>query len=106
MRACLCALVVLGACQTTQPAAPVAAPAPAPAAAQAPAPVPPALPTPAQTRVERLAADTPRTTVTGNRFVAPGGWGISVRGAATILEPPEPAAHIALVDVQAKTADE
>src|SRR5207244_3773762 len=72
----------------------------------APEPGPAVAPVPAQPRVERLAADTPRTTVSGNRFVVPGGWGISVRGAATILEPPEPAAHIALIDVQANSSDE
>src|SRR5262249_35136999 len=101
MRASLSLLVVIAACETAQPpppAAPKAASEPAPqaqaAGASAPAP-----------KVERLAADTPRTTVSGNRFVAPGGWGISVRGPATILEPPEPDAHIALVDVQGKDAD-
>jgi CubicO group peptidase (beta-lactamase class C family) len=54
---------------------------------------------------EVLAADTPRTTVEGNKFVAPAGWRIEVRGPATILTPPEGDSHIALVDVQAKDAD-
>ena len=54
---------------------------------------------------ETLSADTPRTTVAGNTFIAPGGWSIEVRGPATILEPPEGGSHIALVDVQAKDAD-
>ncbi len=54
---------------------------------------------------ERLAADTARTTVLGNRFIAPGGWWLVVRGAATILTPPEPDSHLVLVDVRAKDAD-
>jgi CubicO group peptidase (beta-lactamase class C family) len=54
---------------------------------------------------EVLSADTPRTTVEGNKFTAPAGWRIEVRGPATILEPPEGNSHIALVDVDAKDAD-
>ena len=52
-----------------------------------------------------LTADTPKTTVTGNTFIAPAGWSISVRGPATILEAPEGGSYIALVDVTAKDAD-
>src|SRR5690348_17716618 len=48
---------------------------------------------------ERLSADTPKTTVEGNTFIAPGGWGFVVRGPATILEAPEGDSHLALVDV-------
>jgi CubicO group peptidase (beta-lactamase class C family) len=59
----------------------------------------------AATASETLAADTPRTTVTGNRFIAPAGWSIEVRGPATILTAPEGGSHIALVDVAAKDAD-
>jgi CubicO group peptidase (beta-lactamase class C family) len=54
---------------------------------------------------ETLAADSVRTTVKGNRFTAPAGWRISVRGPATILEPPEGNSHITLVDVSAPNAD-
>ena len=54
---------------------------------------------------EVLAADVPRTTVEGNKFVAPAGWRIEVRGRATILSAPEGNSHIALVDVHAKDAD-
>src|SRR5262245_12080777 len=54
---------------------------------------------------ETLAADTARTTVKGNRFTAPVGWRISVRGPATILQAPEGNSHIALVDVSAPNAD-
>jgi CubicO group peptidase (beta-lactamase class C family) len=54
---------------------------------------------------EALAADTPRTTVAGNTFLAPAGWRIAVRGPATILEPPEGGSHIVLVDVKATDAD-
>lgn len=61
--------------------------------------------TPAASASEVLAADTPRTTVEGNRFIAPAGWRIEVRGPATILQPPEGNSRIALVDVPAKDAD-
>ncbi len=55
---------------------------------------------------ERLAADTPKTTVLGNPFVAPKDWSISVKGPATILEAPEADSWIALVDVPAKDHEE
>jgi CubicO group peptidase (beta-lactamase class C family) len=54
---------------------------------------------------EVLRADTPRTTGRGTTFVAPKDWKIGLRGAATILEPPEAGNEIALVDVDAKDAD-
>ena len=57
------------------------------------------------TRSELLVADSPRTTVLGNKFIAPEGWTISVRGPATILEVPEGGSWIALVDVQATDGD-
>lgn len=55
---------------------------------------------------ERLTADTPKATVLGTTFIAPIGWSIRVKGPATILEAPEGDSWIALVDVQASTADE
>lgn len=61
--------------------------------------------TQASVTAQVLSADTPRTTVAGNKFIAPAGWRIEVRGPATILTPPEDGSHIALVDVQAKDAD-
>jgi CubicO group peptidase (beta-lactamase class C family) len=54
---------------------------------------------------EVLAADTPKTTVEGNNFIAPAGWKFEVRGPATILEAPEGDSRIALVDVHAADAD-
>ena len=54
---------------------------------------------------EHLTADTPKSTVGGTTFVAPADWNFSVRGIATILEPPEGDSHIALVDVRAPSAD-
>ena len=54
---------------------------------------------------ETFSADTPRTTVRGNKFIAPAGWTIEVRGQATTLAPPEGGSHIALVDVEAKDAE-
>ncbi|HUD64063.1 MAG TPA: serine hydrolase domain-containing protein [Candidatus Sulfotelmatobacter sp.] len=55
---------------------------------------------------ERLSADTPKTTVLGNAFIAPKDWSIRVKGPATILEAPEGDSWVALVDVEAKTQDE
>ncbi len=65
----------------------------------------PAEPSPAPAQgspppAERLAADTPKTTVLGNTFTAPLGWSLSVRGPATIMEAPEGDSWIALVDVK------
>ncbi|HWU86008.1 MAG TPA: serine hydrolase domain-containing protein [Kofleriaceae bacterium] len=78
------------------PSAPAPAGAPSAPAASAPRPA----------AAERFAADTPRTTVAGNRFIAPAEWGISVRGPSTILEAPEGDSWIALVDVKASTAEQ
>ena len=55
---------------------------------------------------ERLSADTPKTTVLGNAFVAPKDWSIRVRSPATILEAPEGDSWIALIDVQGATPEE
>ncbi len=55
---------------------------------------------------EKLSADTPKTTVLGNAFIAPKDWSIRVNGPATILEAPEGDSWVALIDVEAKTPDE
>jgi len=55
---------------------------------------------------ERLSADTPKTTVLGNSFVAPKDWSIRVKGPATILAAPEGDSWVALIDLQAKDQDE
>ena len=57
--------------------------------------------TPAAAAAEPLAADTPKATGLGHTFIAPAGWTVRVRGAATILEAPEGESWIALVDVPA-----
>lgn len=62
-------------------------------------------PTSAPAAKELLAADTPRTTPDGARFVAPGGWSIETRGNAVILTPPEGDSRIALVDVRGTDPD-
>ena len=59
-----------------------------------------------ETASEKLTADTPRTTVLGNTFVAPKDWTIRVKGNATILEAPEGDSWVALVDVQGTSAEE
>ena len=68
-----------------------------PSAIEPAKPPPPA--EPAKPPATPLAADTPQTTVAGNTFIAPAGWTVEVRGPATILAPPEPDNHIAIVDV-------
>ena len=55
---------------------------------------------------EGLSADTPKTTVLGNAFIAPKDWSIRIKGPATILEAPEGDSWVALVDVEGKTQDE
>ncbi len=55
---------------------------------------------------ERVAVDTPKTTVMGNPFIVPKDWTVTVKGPATILEAPEGGSWIALVDVAAKGDDE
>ncbi|MEO7734088.1 MAG: serine hydrolase domain-containing protein, partial [Kofleriaceae bacterium] len=55
--------------------------------------------------VETLARDAPRATAAGSTFIAPAGWTLVVRGAATILEAPERGSWIALVDVPTADAD-
>jgi CubicO group peptidase (beta-lactamase class C family) len=55
---------------------------------------------------EHLTADTPKTTVLGNAFIAPNSWSIRVKGPATILEAPEGNSWVALVDVRAKGPEE
>jgi CubicO group peptidase (beta-lactamase class C family) len=76
------------------------------AAPVAPVPTPAVTPTPTEPTPEMIGADTPKATVAGNTFVAPAGWTMTVKGTATILTPPENDSHIALVDVQAKNADQ
>lgn len=85
--------------------APVLEPRSSPAVAAEPATEAPAEPT-ERSPAERLEADTPRTTVEGNAFIAPAGWSIRVSGPATILEAPEGDSWIALVDVQADDPDD
>ncbi len=68
---------------------------------------PPESPHEAPTSSETLAADTPKTTTAGNRFIAPMGWTMTVRGSATILEAPEGGSWVAIVDLSApKSPDE
>ena len=84
------AALLLAACASAAP--PVAATPATPPPASTPAPPPP----PA---AERLAADTPSTTATGNTFVAPAGWSLARRNGAVVLEAPEGGSFLAIVDV-------
>jgi len=100
MRRLLTVTLVLSSACSSQPR--TSDPAPAqPTRAVTPPPGPPSSSLPPET----LEADTPRTTVAGNAFIAPAGWSVRVDGPATILAPPEGDSHIALVDVEAKDAD-
>jgi len=62
--------------------------------------------TAASSSSRRLVEDTPYETVAGNSFIAPSGWSVRVRGPATILEAPEGDSWLALVDVEANTAEQ
>jgi CubicO group peptidase (beta-lactamase class C family) len=88
-------VAIFAACASSVPTLPAAS-SPSALAAAAPRFAPAA---------ERLAADTPRTTVEGATFIAPAAWAVAVRGPATILEAPEGDSRIALVDVHAADAD-
>ena len=52
-----------------------------------------------------LSADSPRTTVAGNTFIAPAGWRVEVKGQMTLLTPPEGDSHIALIDLKASDSE-
>jgi CubicO group peptidase (beta-lactamase class C family) len=95
-------LACLG-CRTTTPASVSSSPNPDVAPARAPTAT--ATPSASAAPGERLTRDTPKTTTAGNGFIAPAGWSISARGPVTLLEPPEGNSHIALVDVNATSAD-
>lgn len=89
-----------------QPAPITPSPAEPPASAAA-GPEPSAAPnTPEPAPAETLTADTPKTTAAGNTFIAPAGWKLQTRGPVTLLEPPEGDSHIAIVDLEAKDADD
>ncbi|MDQ3299289.1 MAG: beta-lactamase family protein [Myxococcota bacterium] len=106
MRALACAALLIACSSPPAPSPPridePRPPAPTQPVAQ-PAQQPPTATVPIK---ETLAADTPRTTVAGNTFIAPAGWRLWVQGPATILEAPEGDSRIALVDVRAKNSDQ
>ena len=54
---------------------------------------------------ESLSTDTATMTVAGNPFTAAADWVVSVKGAATIIAPPEGGSHIVLVDIEANDAE-
>jgi hypothetical protein len=90
------------ACSSTRPEEVPVTPTPTPVSRPSASP---AAPVEARLTFEVLRADTPRTTARGTSFIAPKDWKIAVRGAATLLEPPEAGSRMALVDVDAKDAD-
>jgi len=97
--ACAGLLALLAACSGGTSAAPTVPPATAAPAEPAPVPVPVATPSnPTTPALEKMAADTPRTTAGGVGFVVPAGWSIASAGALVVLELPEPDSQIALFD--------
>jgi CubicO group peptidase (beta-lactamase class C family) len=97
---------LLAGCHSSAPQPASPAPGATPTSPTATVTDPPAArPSAPAAKPETVAADTPRTTVEGNRFIAPAGWSIAVRGPATILTPPEEGNWIALVDVHAADHD-
>ncbi len=95
---CLLILPLLACAPKVAPQTATSETAEAPPAAAAPA-----APAP---KAEPLAADTPKTTVEGNTFIAPAGWTVTVKGPATILTPPEPDSHLAIIDVKAANKEQ
>jgi CubicO group peptidase (beta-lactamase class C family) len=98
-RTLIVASLLVAACGAPpEPATPVAPPpaTAAPVATVAEAPPPPAKPAP-----ERLAADSPRVTAGGASFTAPSGWAITTQASLSVLETPEPDAHLAIFDAPA-----
>ncbi len=92
-------LVLLGACGGKAPASVAPPPAPIPAAAPAapaPTPTPPA---------QRLAADTPMTSSTGNTLTAPADWSVAASGPKTVVSAPEGNLSVVLFESTDKTAE-
>ncbi len=51
-----------------------------------------------------VTADTPHATSHGATFTVPAGWSITSDASASVITPPEPDTHLAIVDVQAADA--
>ncbi|MGE0396891.1 MAG: serine hydrolase domain-containing protein [Kofleriaceae bacterium] len=100
------ALVAFAACSS--PAKPpVTEPAPDPTGGEVATPqtTTPTTPGPTEIPPQKMAADTPKTTVAGNTFIAPVEWTLHVRGPGTLLEAPEGGSFVALYDLpEAKDA--
>jgi CubicO group peptidase (beta-lactamase class C family) len=54
--------------------------------------------------IERVAAQSSRTTPAGANYTAPAGWSIRSAPSMVVLEPPETDSHLAIVDVKAADA--
>ncbi len=107
MRALLLSLAVVACSSPGKPA--VGIPAPSTDPERSGTPIEPATPPGnlAEAATQTMTADTPKTTVAGNTFIAPVEWKLRVRGPATILESPEGGSIIAIYDLRAaKDADE
>src|SRR5690349_15984552 len=49
--------------------------------------------------------ETASATPAGTTFTVPAGWKSTSRGPVTVIDPPEPDTHVAILDVTAKDAD-
>jgi CubicO group peptidase (beta-lactamase class C family) len=54
---------------------------------------------------ETLDKDSPKATPAGATFTAPGGWTMTTKGPAVVLDAPEGDTHVVIVDVTAKDSD-
>jgi len=99
----LCALVACAGTGSSPPAAiPVSTTSAIPATASPPAASPPAASLPA---AQPEPADTRITTIAGTTLTAPAGWTVHRRGNAVVIEAPEAASRIAVVDTDAATSE-
>ncbi|MFN0247299.1 MAG: serine hydrolase domain-containing protein [Kofleriaceae bacterium] len=91
------ALVAFAACSS--PAKPVTGPEPSGGDVSAPEPTPTPAQSPDEPAAEKMAADTPKTTVAGNTFIVAAEWSMRVRGSGTIVEAPEGGSSFAIYDL-------
>ena len=61
---------------------------------------------PPKPQPETVSADTPRSTAGGTTFTVPGGWTVTLDGPQAVLSPPEPDFKLAVVETDAKSAED
>lgn len=103
MRHCL--LVFVLACSGSGPKTTVPAPPATGGDVAPPAVVEPPKPVDPEPVAEVMTADTPKTSLAGNRFIVPAEWKVTVRPPATIITSPEGDSNVVIVDVEAKDGE-